>query len=176
MPKLQLGLVQVYTGEGKGKTTASVGLAVRAHGAGLKVCFVQFIKGGRLSSELGVLRGLGIEVVRPGVKSSGLMRGVITEDDRKAVDAAWEFARCAITSGEWDVVILDEINNALHKGLVNLSALLDTLAQRPSHVEVVATGRNAPDALRAAADLVTEMCLRKHPYENDIAARLGIEY
>ncbi|HEY3415671.1 MAG TPA: cob(I)yrinic acid a,c-diamide adenosyltransferase [Armatimonadota bacterium] len=176
MPKLTQGLVQVYTGDGKGKTTAAVGLAVRAHGAGLKVCFVQFIKGGAPSSELAVLRELGIEVVRPARESSGLMRGVITAEDRQAADATWEFARCAIASGEWDVVILDEINIALHKKLVDLSAFLDALANRPPQVEVIATGRNAPDALRDAANLVTEMCLRKHPFEKGIIARFGIEY
>ena len=173
---LERGLVQVYTGDGKGKTTAAVGLAVRAHGAGLAVCFVQFVKGGPESSELAVLRELNIRVLRPATEPTGLLRKGITDEDRTAAEAAWDATREALTSGTWDMVVLDEINIALHYHLVDCGEFLTVLAARPPHVEVIATGRRAPDALLAAADLVTEMTERKHPYTKGIAARKGIEF
>lgn len=174
--KLTQGLVQVYTGDGKGKTTAAVGQAVRARGAGLAVCFVQFVKGGAPSSELAMLSELGIRVVRPAKETTGLLRKGITEEDRRAADETWEIARTAITSGDYDVVVCDELNIALHNKLVDLDTALATLATRPPHVEVIITGRRAPDALLAAADLVTEMVMRKHPFEAGIPARRGIEF
>jgi cob(I)alamin adenosyltransferase len=173
---LTRGLVQVYTGDSKGKTTAAVGQAVRAHGAGLRVCFVQFVKGGKPSSELAVLRDLGIEVVRPAVTSSGVMGAGITEEDRRAARAAWEFAQCALASEAWDVVILDEANIALKYDLLDLVPLLDALHHRPTHMEVIITGRDAPPALRDFADLVTVMTVEKHPFAAGIPARLGIEF
>lgn len=173
---LTKGLIQIYTGDSKGKTTAAVGLAVRAAGAGLRVAFVQFVKGGKPSSELQMLRQLGVEVVRPAERSSGVLRNDITEDDRQAVRAAWEFAACAMDSGQWDVVVLDELNIAVKYGMADLDAVLQALATRPQHVEVIITGRNAHPALVAVADLVTEMTLVKHPFTQGVPARLGIEY
>lgn len=171
------GLIQVYTGDGKGKTTASVGLAVRAAGAGLRVAFVQFVKGGRRSSELAMLGQLGVRVERPAEASTGLLGPTgITDDDRRAAAEAWGIAGEAIASGVYDVVILDEACVALAHGLVDERALDDALAARPSHVEVVLTGRGAPEALLELADLVTEMRAQKHPFDRGIPARLGIEY
>jgi len=173
---LQRGLYQIYTGDAKGKTTAAVGLAVRARGAGLRVCFIQFIKGGSESSELALLRQLEITVVRPARESSGVMRGTPTAADRRAAMEGWEEARAAILSGDWDLVVLDEAHIAIKYGLLCPEALLEALAARPTHVEVVTTGRGAPDVLRAAADLITEMTLLKHPYDVGIPARRGIEF
>lgn len=170
------GIIQVYTGDGKGKTTAAVGQAVRALGAGLRVCFIQFVKGGPPSGELRVLSELGIEVIRPAVASTGLLGAGITEEDRHAALTAWSTAADTLATGAWDVVVLDELNIALKYGLVDLPAVLQALAARPSHVEVVITGRGLPSALRDAADLVTEMIEDKHPYSIGIAARKGIEF
>ncbi len=177
-PTKRAGLVQVYTGDGKGKTTASVGLAVRAAGAGLRVMFVQFVKGGRRSSELAMLERLGVRVERPAEASTGLLApgGGITAEDRQAVGEAWGIAAEAIASGAYDVVVLDEGCVALAHGMLDERELLDALDARPSHVEVVLTGRGAPAALVERADLVTEMRAQKHPFDRGIAARFGIEY
>lgn len=172
---LERGLLHIYTGDGKGKTTAAVGLAVRAKGAGLRVCFVQFIKGGEPSSELAPLNDLGITVMRPAVSPTGLLRAGATEEDRLAVESAWEYARWSLASGEFDVMILDELHIALKHNLLNLDEVLAVLTHRPAHVEVVTTGRAAPPPLRDAADYVTEMTLQKHPFKSGVAARKGIE-
>lgn len=173
-PAPRHGLLQVYTGDGKGKTTAAVGQALRARGAGLGVTFVQFVKGGRESSELGPLRAAGIRVVRPAVERSGLLRGEATDADRAAAAAAWAAARAALSDPGCDLVVLDELHAALRHGLVPLDEVLAALAARPPRQEVVTTGRGAPDALVAAAALVTEMTAVRHPYP-DVPARRGVE-
>lgn len=170
-----LGLVHIYTGDGKGKTTAAVGLAVRAVGAGLRVAFVQFVKGGTPSSELEALRRIGIEVTRPASKSSGLMRNTITPEDREAARAAIEVARLSL-AGDHDVVVLDELCVAARTGLVDVNEVVDLLGSRHPGVEVVMTGRGAPEALVDLADYVTEMRPLKHPFEQGIAARKGVEF
>jgi len=176
-PTRRTGLVQVYTGDGKGKTTACVGLAVRAVGAGLRVAFVQFVKGGRRSSELSMLEQLGVRVERPAEASTGLLSAIgITDEDRGAAGEAWAIAVEAIASGAYDVVVLDEACVALAHGMIDERVLLDALDGRPPHVEVVLTGRGAPAALVERADLVTEMRAWKHPFDRGIPARLGIEY
>ncbi|MCE5203194.1 MAG: cob(I)yrinic acid a,c-diamide adenosyltransferase [Coriobacteriales bacterium] len=172
----RVGLVEVYTGDGKGKTTAAAGLAVRARGAGLAVAFVQFIKGGRRSSELAMLERLGVDVTRPARASTGLLGNGLTEEDRRAADQAWKVAAEAIMSGRYDMVVLDEVCVALGVGLVDEGAVLETLASRPFHVEVVLTGRGASRELVDAADLVTEMRPVKHPYDRGVKARKGIEF
>lgn len=173
---LPKGLVQVYTGMGKGKTTAAVGLSVRARGAGLDVLFVQFVKGGAMSSELALLRQLGVEVIRPARASTGLLAEGITEEDRAAAAEAWAAARKGMRAGGWDVVVLDEVNVALRHGLIDLDEFLETLAARSETVEVVCTGRGAPPDLVEVADLVTDMRQLKHPFEDGVLARFGIEY
>lgn len=170
------GLVQVYTGDGKGKTTAGVGQAVRARGAGLEVAFVQFVKGGPRSSELAMLEELGVVVSRPAEASTGLLGAGPTDEDYRAAAEAWEIAADAVGSGRYDVVVLDEACVALAHGFIDEPAVLAALAQRPTHVEVVLTGRGAPGGLLEIADLVTEMTLRKHPYDRGVPARRGIEY
>jgi precorrin-6x reductase/cob(I)alamin adenosyltransferase len=168
------GLLQVYTGDGKGKTTAAVGLALRALGAGLTVTLVQFVKGGRESSELEPLRTAGARVVRPAAARTGLLHGAATEEDRAAAVAAWAAARAALAESACDLVVLDELHAALRHGLVDLSEVLATLAARPPHQEVVSTGRGAPERLLAAAGLVTEMTAVRHPYPA-VPARRGID-
>ena len=173
-PQAAAGLLQVYTGDGKGKTTAAAGQALRARGAGLSVVFVQFVKGGPESSELAPLRAAGVDVVRPAVSRSGLLRGAATADDRAAAAAAWAAARAALSDPACDLVVLDELHAALRHGLVELDEVLAALAARPPHQEVVTTGRGAPEELLAAAGLVTEMTAVRHPYP-DVPARKGIE-
>lgn len=173
---LDQGLLEVYTGDGKGKTTASVGLAVRAVGRGLRVAFVQFVKGGERSGELDALERLGVRVERPAKESTGLLGGGVGDEDRRAVSRAFEIARDALASGDYDVVVMDEVCVALAHGLVPLEPFIAALSTRPRHVEVVCTGRGAPSELTEVADLVTEMRLVKHPFEQGIPARRGIEY
>jgi cob(I)alamin adenosyltransferase len=170
------GLVQIYTGDGKGKTTAAVGLAVRAAGAGLRVCFVQFVKGGEPSSELAALERLGVQVVRTATLPTGLLRGGPTPDDYAAAVEGLRYARERMAAGDVDLLILDELNIALRTKLISLEETLLAIRERKPHVEVVATGRGAPPELRDMADLVSEVQAVKHPYQKGIAARLGIEY
>ena len=167
------GLVIVHTGDGKGKTTAAIGLAVRAFGAGLKVLILQFIKGKKRSSELAALEILGIEV-----KQLGL--GFITKENfaeqKKSARAALELAREEILSGAWDLIILDEINYAVKFGLLEAKEVLELTKIRPPQMHLVFTGRDALPELIDAADLVTEMKLIKHPFQEGIAAQSGIEF
>ncbi|MGO8684074.1 MAG: cob(I)yrinic acid a,c-diamide adenosyltransferase, partial [Thermoleophilia bacterium] len=172
---LSRGLLQIYTGEGKGKTTAATGLALRARGAGLNVTFVQFVKGGRESAELAPLRAAGVVVVRPAVARSGVLHATATDDDRTAAAAAWKAAQAALSDPDRDLVVLDELHAALRHGLVDLPAVLAALAARPPGQEVVTTGRGAPAGLLAAADLLTEMVARRHPYPG-VHARRGVEF
>lgn len=174
-PASAAGLVHIYTGAGKGKTTASVGLAVRAVGAGMRVAFVQFVKGGRESSELASLRRLGVVVTRPATASSGLMRGAATQCDAEAAEAALAATRAALAGG-FDLVVLDEACVAAAKGLVDPAELAAGIRDRAAHVEVVLTGRGAPSELLELADYISELQLHRHPYERGVRARKGIEY
>jgi len=168
------GYVQVYTGDGKGKTTAALGLAVRAAGAGLRVFIGQFVKG----MEYSELRALArfddlIEVRRYG-------RGCFIErepapEDIAAARKGLEDARAEMLSGAWDLVILDEANIATHFGLFPVEELLALIAEKPENVELVITGRRADPRVIEAADLVTEMRAVRHYYERGITSRTGIE-
>ena len=167
------GLIIVHTGDGKGKTTAAIGLAVRAFGAGLKVLILQFIKGARQSGELTALEILGVEVRQLGL-------GFITEENfseqKKSARVAIEIARKEILSGAWDLIILDEINYAAKFGLLDAAEILELIKIRPPQMHLVFTGRNALPELIDAADLVTEMKLIKHPFQRGITAQAGIEF
>jgi cob(I)alamin adenosyltransferase len=171
---MQKGYVQIYTGDGKGKTTASIGLAVRAAGAGLRVYFGQFIKNRKCSEHKALDRFSDLITVRQ--FGTGFIRR--EQADERAVAAAqngFMEAAAALLSGDYDVVILDEINNVLHKKMINIKEFLQLLDQKPAGTEVVLTGRNAPLALIRRADLVTEMKMVKHYMDAGIAARKGIE-
>lgn len=176
MENTKRGLIQVYTGDGKGKTTASVGQAVRAVGSGMSVAFIQFVKGGARSGELPMLEKLGVRVERPAERSTGLLGGGITDDDHAAADAAWSLAKDVLAGGEYDLIIMDELNIAMRYELVNTDDVLAVLDARPPATEVVITGRGAPDGIIERADLVTEMVPVKHPFDRGVAARKGIEY
>lgn len=174
--RLSRGLIQVYTGDGKGKTTCALGLALRAVGQGFKVAMLQFLKG-RETGESRAAILLAPEMTlkffgRPGLvnlKSPSL-------DDLARVREAWDETRRVLDAGEHDLVILDEINLALAHDLIPLEDALTVLRQRPPRVEVVLTGRRAPRALLDLADLVTEMVPVKHYYQAGVKARRGIEW
>jgi len=172
---LDRGCVQIYTGNGKGKTTAALGLCLRAVGRGLKVCFFQFIKGGGPYGEQ-----LAAEKLAPlfTIIQTGQPGWVNTSDisaDRAAAQAALVQAREIVTSGAYDLVVLDELNGALGFGLVDLEQVLELIALRPTGMELVLTGRNAHPQVVEAADLVTEMREIKHYYKAGVPARTGIE-
>lgn len=175
MTKLEKGLVQVYTGNGKGKTTAAFGLALRAVGRGLKVYVIQFIKGGFDYGELYVvdkLQGLTLKAFGKGKFIIGKPEEVDVVKARKALELTKE----VVSGGKYDLVVLDEVNVALHLGLIGLDDVLRLVREKPVHVELVLTGRNAPDEILQVADLVTEMREVKHPYSKGVPARKGIEY
>ena len=168
------GLLIVHTGDGKGKTTAALGLALRAVGHGLRVLMVQFIKADEETGEVKAAQRLAPDLTIA-VMGRGLVFDEWTEEDRQAAREAWEFGRDAIASGDYDVVILDEINNVLADTIIQPEVVIEAVAQRPSAVHVVLTGRGAPPEIIKAADLVTEMLAIKHPFEKGIQARKGIE-
>jgi cob(I)alamin adenosyltransferase len=170
------GLVQVYTGEGKGKTTAAMGAVLRALGNDLKVCVIAFMKAGQPSGEWNILSGLpNITVNRFG--SGPLVNPAnVTSNDREEASKALEAARQAILGGEYNLVVLDEVNVAVAWGLIELDDVLNLIADRPPDVELVLTGRGADKEIVKMADIVTEMLNIKHPYSEGVTARRGIEY
>jgi cob(I)alamin adenosyltransferase len=172
------GLIIVHTGPGKGKTTAALGLGFRAVGSGLRVLMVQFIKGSWHYGELDTAELLGAEkfVIRPMGKGFVKLGGEIDPEQRKAAEEAWAFAREKLFSGEYDMIILDEINYALSYGLIAAEPVLQALREKPGPVHVVLTGRSAHPEIVQLADLVTEMRDVKHPYQKGIEAQRGIEY
>jgi len=172
------GLIIVHTGDGKGKTTAALGLALRAFGADLKVLILQFIKGRKISGELNALDVL--KNFSPTIELRQCGLGFITKENfaeqKKSARATIELARAEILSGAWDLIILDEINYAVKFGLVNASEIFELIKIRPPELHLVFTGRDALPELIDAADLVTEMKLIKHPFQQGIAAQSGIEF
>ncbi len=171
------GQFQVYTGNGKGKTTAAIGLAVRASGAGLRVFFGQFIKDDAYS-EIGVLKSLpGVCVEQFGTGNGMLLGRAETADDRTCAQAGLQRIRAAMASGEYDVVIADEINVACLLGLISEVDWRACAEARPGSVELLFTGRGAPDCAEKLADLMTEMREIRHYYrEKGLNARKGIEH
>ncbi len=168
------GYIHVYTGDGKGKTTAALGLAIRAAGAGLKVFFCQFLKSGNYSEHEAFKRFSDVIEVRQYGRGC-FIRGEPQKEDIEAATKGLLEVKDVISSGKYDVVILDEANIAIYYGLIKLDQLIEILKSRPSHVEVVITGRNADPKLIEEADLVTEMREIKHYYKKGVLARTGIE-
>jgi cob(I)alamin adenosyltransferase len=177
-PQSRKGLILINTGPGKGKTTAALGTGLRAVGCGMKVLMLQFLKGSWHYGELDgvlpfgenfVLKQLGRGFVKVG--------GAETDpEDLALVEAAWKEAEQAILSGDWDLVILDEINYAIGYGMLDPERVAATLLERPEMVHVILTGRNAHPKLVEIADTVTEMRELKHAYQKGILAQRGIEY
>lgn len=175
------GLVLVNTGNGKGKTTAALGIALRAYGNGMKVNIIQFIKG---SWKYGELKG--IERLQPEVEIHPMGNGFVfhkkdaTEEEiqehRKKAQEAWQAVVQEMNKDCWDLMILDEINVAIHYGLLSEEDVLKALRNRPKRLHVVLTGRYATDKIIDYADTVTEMVPIKHAYQKGIKAEKGIEF
>ena len=162
--RLETGCTQIYTGNGKGKTTAALGLCFRAAGQGLRPCMVQFIKQRHCGEHVSAER-LGIEILQ-GEAS----------DVRQGVREQLEVARERLSNGSCDVLVLDEILGSLRRGFVTIDEVLDLLATRPEAMELILTGRDAPQVLIEKADLVTRMDCVKHYYQRGLPARAGIEF
>ena len=169
------GIVQVYTGDGKGKTTAAIGLAVRAAGAGLRVFFGQFCKGRPSSEHVALARFADLITVRH-CEGHEFIIGEPSEEHRAEAGEMLRAVREAMASGDYDIVVADELSVAVDLGLVKLTDVLDLIDARPASVELILTGRNAHPALRKRAELVTEMRAIKHPYDQGLPARKGIDY
>jgi cob(I)alamin adenosyltransferase len=175
MPK---GLIHIYTGEGKGKTTASFGLAKRAAGHGKKVLILQFLKSGiKDSGEISSAKELGIKVVRFRNQNTPLFNpNVKVSDLKSAIKKAVSRAIRELKSNVYDLVILDEFNTVLDCGYATMKEVKEILNAKPERVELILSGRGAPDELIEIADYVTEMKMIKHPFEKGVKARKGIEF
>ncbi|GAB6180929.1 cob(I)yrinic acid a,c-diamide adenosyltransferase [Desulfotomaculum defluvii] len=178
-PDNKRGLFLIYTGDGKGKTTAALGLAIRAFGRGMRVLMIQFIKSPEHTyGEKIVFERLGIEIFQMG---SGFTWTKTPEEHRKALQQAWTFTKEKVASGGYDLVILDELNNALSidsfpiNDILPLQEILEWIKNRPQGMHLVITGRNAKPEIIEAADLVSEINPVKHYYNQGVNAIIGIE-
>ncbi len=172
----KLGLIQVFTGDGKGKTTAALGEALRACGHNFKVLVVQFMKG---QIEYGEVK-IASKVPNLELKQFGLptfvKKGDPSDEDLRLAREGFEFAKSAIMKKKYDMVILDELNVAIDYGLVKLKDALDLLRNKPEHVEIIVTGRYATQEIIDIADLVSRIDEVKHPYQKGIFSRKGVEW
>jgi cob(I)alamin adenosyltransferase len=175
MPDVRRGLIMVNTGPGKGKTTAAMGTALRAVGNGMRVLMLQFIKGSWHYGELDAVKAFADKFIMKQMGRGFVKVGAEKPDpeDVRMVEEAWAEGARAIQSGDWDLVILDEINYAISYGMLDPAKVAETLKQKPEMVHVILTGRNAHPTL---ADTVTEMRQVKHAYEKGVLAQRGIEY
>jgi cob(I)alamin adenosyltransferase len=178
MPDSRKGLLLINTGPGKGKTTAALGTALRAVGNGMRVLMLQFLKGSWHYGELDAVLPFGQNFILKQMGRGFVKVGGAETDpeDIRLVEEAWAEARAAILSGDWDLVILDEINYAISYGMLDPGEVAETLRSRPDMVHVILTGRNAHPLLVDLADTVTEMREVKHAYQKGILAQRGIEY
>lgn len=173
---LSRGYVQVYTGEGKGKTTASLGQALRACGHGFKVLMIQFMKGSKNYGELSISESVpGLEIIQKGLPTF-VKKGEPSEEDLRLAAEGMDLARKAVREAAHDILILDEINCAVDYGLVDVNEVLEVIAEKPEGMELILTGRYAPKEFVDIADLVTEMREVKHHYNNGVQMREGIEF
>lgn len=177
---LQNGYIQIYTGDGKGKTTASLGLALRALGHGWKVLMIQFTKGDNGANYYGEMMSASkflpnFEVAQFGMDRVVYSHNVCIEDFKEA-RRGWQFAKEAIQSRKYQLIILDEINICADLGMIKISEIKEALINKPQELEIVLTGRRANPELIAMAHLVTEMKPIKHYFDTGVMARQGIEY
>jgi cob(I)alamin adenosyltransferase len=176
---LEKGLIQVYTGDGKGKTTAALGQALRAAGAGYTVYMVQFLKGGK-TGELKAVKRLEphFKIFRF-EKERGFF-WTLTDKEKEQLKAEVKLAFCFIrelvSEGKCNILILDEIMGILHNGLLTENEICDLLERKPDNMEIILTGRDAPERIMEMADLVTEMKMIKHPFDQGVGSREGIEW
>ena len=179
VPKKPHGLVVVITGNGKGKTTSAMGMVLRASGYGMKICIIQFMKGDIYSGEWDGVKLLGerVELHTTGMGFCGIQGNPYSrEEHRAAAQAAIDLAMGKIESGNYYIVILDEINNALKLKLVDLDQVLGLVRSKPELMHMVLTGRDAHPDLVEMADTVSEVCEIKHAYRKDIEPQPGIDY
>ena len=174
-PRIDKGLVIVNTGRGKGKTTAAMGVVVRAWGRGMRVIMLQFIKHSTANfGEQRAAQKMGIEMRAMG--DGFTWRSKDLEQSAELAREHWEDCKKVIASGEYDLVVLDEFTYPMHYGWLDTEEVIEVLKARPELLHVIITGRNAPEALVEYADLVTEMQVVKHPYQQGIKAQPGIEF
>ena len=178
MADVRRGLIIVNTGPGKGKTTAAMGTALRAVGNGLKVLMLQFLKGSWHYGELDAVQAFGENFVMKQMGRGFVKVGGAETDpeDVRMVEEAWGEAEKAILSGQWDLIILDEINYAIGYKMLDPAVVAEVLRRKPEMTHVILTGRNAHPLLVELADTVTEMREVKHAYQKGILAQRGIEY
>jgi len=172
---LEKGFIHVYTGPGKGKTTAALGLGLRAAGAGLNVYMIQFMKGRRYSELDAVKHLTNFTIVQYG-RDEFVSKKKPEQVDIDLAQKGFAQAKKIVKDGKYDLVILDEINVAIDYNLISLDDVLKLIKEKPKKVELVLTGRYAPPELVKSADLVTEMLEIKHPYQDGVLARKGIDY
>ena len=173
------GLVIVYTGGGKGKTTAALGMALRAVGYGHKVCMIQFIKGSWHYGEMDSSKKLApeFELVAIGKGFVGILDDTSPkEDHEKYAEEAIKICKDKILSERYDLIILDEINYAVNLGLINIKSVMDLIKLKPKKLDLVLTGNHAKEEVLKLADLVTEMKEIKHPFQSGIKAKKGIDF
>ena len=174
-PRINKGLVIVNTGSGKGKTTAAMGLLFRAWGRDMKVIMLQFIKHSTANfGEQRAAKKIGVDMRAMG--DGFTWRSKDLDHTAELARAHWDDCKEVISTGGYDVVVLDEFTYPLHYGWIPVEDVIDVLKQRPAMQHIVITGRNAPDALIEFADLVTEMKVVKHPYDEGIKAQPGVEF
>lgn len=167
------GLVHVYTGDGKGKTTAALGLALRATGHGMKVLFIQFLKSQQCGEHFFVAKYHPFDIIQI---STGDSLFKSREQLDQEVHETLALAKQEIISGKYNLVVLDEIFVAISRGCITVNQVLELMEEKPSMVELVMTGRKAPPEIVQRADLVTEMLMIKHPFTEGFSARRGIDY
>jgi cob(I)alamin adenosyltransferase len=179
VPKKPHGLVVVITGNGKGKTSSAMGMALRASGHGLKTCIIQFMKGDLYSGEWDGVKLLGdlVELHATGMGFCGIQGNPYTHAEHRAsAQAAIELAQGKMASGGYEIVVLDEINNALKLKLIDLEQVLALINAKPELMHLVLTGRDAHPDVVELADTVSEVCEVKHAYRKDIEPQPGIDY
>ena len=172
------GLIIVHTGDGKGKTTAAIGIALRAVGHNFKVLMAQFIKGSWHYGELTAVKKLSpyFEIVPLGKGFVSLKEEEPDPENIRIVESAWNFCKERITSGIYDIIILDEINYVIYYKLLSVEKVLNIVINKPENLHLILTGRNAHPKILEIADLVTEMKEIKHPFKKGIKAQKGIEF
>lgn len=174
------GKIQLYTGKGKGKTTAALGTALRAHANGKKVAFVYFDKGGSHYSEQKILDDLNVEYYRTGLDRidpvTGKFRFGVTDEDKAEGKKGLDKAKELIQRDDLDVLVLDEVGISTDLGILEEGDVLETIKMKPAKLELILTGRDAPESFELASDLVTEMTLKKHYFYKGDPAREGLDY
>ncbi len=170
------GLILIFTGNGKGKTTAALGMSVRAAGHGMKTCFIQFIKGSWKYGEMEALARFHEEIDFHVTGKGFTWKSEDLDEDTAAARKAWEKAKEVINSGEYHTIVLDEFTYLLRYGMIDIEEVVEVLRGKPTDLHICITGRDAVEELVEVADLVTEMQPIKHPYQQGIKAQKGIEF